>query len=162
MLTLDVTIDGAAGPLTARLYGAPAGRARFPRLHGKPAAAAQRERLLVFFHGGDLDLHDARLRRLAELDPGLLIMAPDCAPTHAAAIDDAYAVLRWAGRRRQRVGWSGAHLLVAGARADAGLAAVAGMISRDRAGPDIAGDIQWLAQDDLFQQISLANFSVLM
>lgn len=164
MLTLDVTIEGAAGPLAARLYGAPAGRARFPRLHGKPSAAARHERLLVFFHGGGLDVDDGRLRRLAESDPGLLILAPDyslAAPIPAAA-QEAYALLRWAARRRLRIGWSGADLLVSGVEADAGLAALAGMIQRDRAGPAIAGRILMPAPDDLFQKIDLANFRVLV
>ncbi|WP_229259330.1 alpha/beta hydrolase fold domain-containing protein [Duganella aceris] len=164
MLTLDVTIEGAAGPLTARLYGAPAGRARFPRLHGKPSAAAQHERLLVFFHGGELDADDSRLRRLAESDPGLMILAPDysLAPSMPAAADQAYAVLRWAARRRLRIGWSGAELLVAGVGADAALRSVDGLIQRDRAGPAIAGRILMPAEDELFQEIRLANFSVYM
>jgi len=150
MVTRDITIEGAAGPLAARLYGAAPARARFPRLHGKPGATLPQDRLLVFFHGGgfiggDLDTHDSFLRRLAESHPGLLILAAEYTLAQVrpfpAAIDDAYAVMQWVGRHRVRIGWSGAELFVAGVEAGANLATVASMMSRDRRGPAIAGQI---------------------
>lgn len=150
MPTRDLTVEGADGLLPARLYGAAAGRARYPRLHGKPSTGGKQDRLLVFFHGGgftagDLDLHDGFLRKLAESQPGLLILAASYTLAQVrpfpAAVDDAYAVIQWVVRNRVRIRWSGVQLFVAGVEAGANLATVASTMSRDRRGPVISGQI---------------------
>lgn len=150
MATRDLIVEGAAGPLPARLYGAATTRARYPRLHGKSSTSEKQERLLVFFHGGgftggDLDTHDGFLRDLAESQSGLLILSAHYTLAQVrpfpAAVDDAYAVMQWATRHRVRIGWSGAQLFVAGVEAGANLATVASTMSRDRRGPVISGQI---------------------
>jgi acetyl esterase len=137
MLTRDLIIEGAAGPLPARLYG-------------KPASAEKRDRLLVFFHGGgftggDLDTHHGFLSKLAQSQPGLLIFAAHYTLAQVqpfpAAVNDAYAVMQWVTRHRVGLGWSGAQLFVAGVEAGANLATVASTMSRDRRGAAVAGQI---------------------
>jgi acetyl esterase len=86
----DLSVDGAAGPIPARLY--------------TPADAATPSGLLVYFHGGgfvigDLETHDAHCRRLAH-HSGQRVLAVDyrLAPEHPfpAGHDDALAASRWA------------------------------------------------------------------
>src|SRR3954464_11586391 len=80
----DVTVNGAEGPLDARLY-VPRWKVEGP--------------LLVFFHGGgmiygDLDSHDALSRFLAEhADVRVLAVDYRLAPEHPfpAGVDDAFA-----------------------------------------------------------------------
>src|SRR4051812_562788 len=82
--TRDVTVNGAEGPLDARLY-VPTSKTEGP--------------LLVFFHGGgmiygDLDSHDALCRFLAEhADVRVLAVDYRLAPEHPfpAGVDDAFA-----------------------------------------------------------------------
>ncbi|RLV47679.1 alpha/beta hydrolase [Nocardioides mangrovicus] len=87
-------VDGAAGPLDARLY---VPGALVPADTGPSG-------LLVFLHGGgmiygSLDSHDAVCRFLAER-AGVRVLAVDyrLAPEHRfpAAVDDAAAAYRWA------------------------------------------------------------------
>jgi acetyl esterase/lipase len=58
-----------------------------------------------------------------------------------AAVEDAHAVLTWAKKNKAKLGWSGKSLLVAGIEAGANLAAVCALMSRDRGGPALAGQI---------------------
>lgn len=136
--TLEVA--GAEGPLTARLY---AGTAASPG-QGKP------EVLVVFFHaggfvGGGLDDADPFLRHLAGCSPQQLVLAScyTLATTRPfpAAVEDAHAVLVWAKKNKSKLGWSGKRLVVAGIEAGANLAAVSALMSRDRGGPELAGQI---------------------
>lgn len=129
--------QGASAPLAARRYQA-----------GERETRA--DRLLVFFHGGGffeggLEESDAFLRALALAHPSLVVLAASYtlagAAPFPAAIDDAHAVLSWAGRQRAALGWSGRQLVVAGIEAGAHLAAVASLMARDRGGPALAGQI---------------------
>lgn len=125
----DLVIDGAAGPLDARLYsaldGSPAVGARtapdatMPNTvrntspdmcAGDPASG--RPPLLVFFHGGGfvlggLDTHDVMCRMLAR-GTGSHVLAVDyrLAPEHPfpAAKDDAIAAFRWAVANAEGLG----------------------------------------------------------
>lgn len=134
-----LSVDGAAGPLAARLYRS-----------APPGARVRKHSLLIFFHGGDfvrgdLDAADAFLRALAGANPHLLVLASsytlaDQAPFPAAA-EDAHAVLAWARTHRAALGWSGRRLVVAGIDAGANLATVADLMNRDRGGPAIAAQI---------------------
>ena len=89
--TRDLTVDGAEGPLPARLY-VPTGR----------LGAGPRPTML-FLHGGgmmegDLDSHDAPCRLLAERSGvQLLSVAYRLAPEHPfpAAVEDCLAAYRW-------------------------------------------------------------------
>jgi acetyl esterase len=58
-----------------------------------------------------------------------------------AAVEDAHAVLQWAKKNKAKLGWTGKHLMVAGIEAGANLAAVCALMSRDRGGPALAGQI---------------------
>jgi acetyl esterase len=87
-LVTDLTISGAEGPIAARHYRPPQGRAP----------------LLVFYHGGgfvfcDLDTHD-RLCRLLCRDAGVQVLSVDyrLAPEHPApaGLEDGYAAYQWA------------------------------------------------------------------
>jgi acetyl esterase/lipase len=58
-----------------------------------------------------------------------------------AAVEDAHAVLAWAGKNKAKLGWTGKRMLVAGIEAGGNIAAVAAMMSRDRGAPRLAGQI---------------------
>lgn len=133
----DISVQGAAGPLKARLYGVSPDGIKYPRL-------------LVFFHGGGFDSgglaqNDVFLRRLAGEQPGLLILSTEYTLTgdgpFPVAIEDAYSILIWVTRHRSSLFWSGAQLIVAGVEAGANLAAVSNLMTRDRGGPVISAQI---------------------
>ena len=132
----DLDVDGAAGPLAARLYVA--------------GPAAKRDMLVVFFHGGgfdsgDLDKGDDFLRTLAECDHLPVVLASSytlaTVSPFPAAVEDAHAVLMWAKKNKSKLGWNGKLLVAAGIEAGANLAAVCALMSRDRGGPALAGQI---------------------
>lgn len=114
----DLTVDGAAGPLKARLY--------------TPFAAGVTSPGLVFLHGGgfvvgDLDSHDMLCRRLA--DAGrlrVLSVAYRLAPEHRwpAAPEDAMAATRWAFANAAALAFDPARIGVGGDSAGGNLSAV--------------------------------------
>jgi len=130
-------VKGAEGPLPARLYTCgPAGE--------------KRDTLLVFFHaggfvGGDLEDADMFLRHLANDSPHVAVLASGYTLAterpFPAAVEDAHAVLVWSRKNKAKLGWTGKHLLVAGIEAGANLAAVCALMSRDRGGPALDGQI---------------------
>ena len=133
----DLEVAGAEGPLAARLYAG-------------VAPGGKRDGLIVFFHsggfvGGDLDEADEFLRHLASCSLQQLVLAScyTLAPQSPfpAAVEDAHAVLTWAQKNKAKLGWSGKRLIVAGIEAGANLAAVSALMSRDRGGPALAGQI---------------------
>ncbi len=112
-------VDGAAGPLPARLY--------------TPAGLEAGSPLVVFFHGGgfvlgDLDTHDAPCRYIAER-AGVRVLAVDyrLAPEtiFPAAADDAGAATTWALEHADQLGADPARVAVSGDSAGGNLAAVA-------------------------------------
>jgi acetyl esterase/lipase len=136
----ELEVDGAEGPLAARLYlGA--------------ATRAKKDSLVVFFHsggfvGGDLDEADQFLRHMSSggcAGANQLVLASSYTLAterpFPAAVEDAHAVLKWAKKNKAKLGWNGKHLVVAGIEAGANLAAVSALMSRDRGGPDLAGQI---------------------
>jgi acetyl esterase len=132
----DLEVLGAEGPLAARLY--------------KAGVDGKRDMLIVFFHGGgfvdgNLDEPDSFLRRLAVASgyPVVLSSSYTLAPVKPfpAAVEDAHAVLLWAKKNKTKLGWTGKRLLVAGIEAGANLAAVSALMARDRAGPQLDGQI---------------------
>jgi acetyl esterase len=133
----ELEVAGAEGPLSARLYvGGDAG--------------AKKDGLIVFFHsggfvGGDLDEADEFLRYLASCSTQQLVLASRYTLAterpFPAAVEDAHAVLNWAKKNKTKLGWTGKRLVVAGIEAGANLAAVCTLMSRDRGGPALAGQI---------------------
>ena len=120
----DLTVDGAEGPLDARLY-LPEGVERPP--------------LLVFFHGGgyvqgDLDTHDGPCRILCrQAGHAVLSVAYRLAPEHPfpAPVDDCVAAFRWAQANAARLGTDTGRVGVGGDSAGGALAAVVVQQTRD-------------------------------
>lgn len=115
----DLTVDGAGGPLPARLYTPTS------RLHGPPAPT------LMFFHGGgfiygDLESHDGACRFLAERS-GVQVLAVDyrLAPEHPfpAPLEDCIAAFRWLVDHADAVHADAERLAVGGDSAGGNLAA---------------------------------------
>jgi acetyl esterase/lipase len=136
LVVRELEVGGFESQLAARLYRA--------------AVDGKRDILIVFFHGGgfddgDLDESDSFLRRLADASgyPVVLSSTYTLAPVKPfpAAAEDAHAVVNWAKKNKTKLGWTGKRLIVAGIEAGGNLAAVAAMMSRDRGGPALAGQI---------------------
>lgn len=123
--TTDFAIPGPdGGELPLRLYA-----------HGD----GDERPVLLWFHGGgwvrgDLDTHDHVCRTLAR-ETGWLVLsvgyrlAPE--DPFPAALDDAYAATRWAGRHAGSVGGDPDRLVVVGASAGGNLAAGVALRARD-------------------------------
>ena len=114
----EIEVDGAAGPLAARVY----------RPFGPPPHPT-----LVFFHGGgfvigDLDTHDHQCRRVCR-DAAVVVMsvAYRLAPESPfpAGVSDATAATRWAASNIAALGGDRGRLAVGGDSAGGNLAAVA-------------------------------------
>ena len=125
----DLQIEGAAGPLPARLY--------------RPAPPAGPGPGLLYVHGGgfvvgDLDTHDTACRLLAR-DSGVAVLSVDyrLAPEHPfpAAVEDALAAWRWVVGAGAELGLDPTRLAVGGDSAGGCLAAVVAQQQVARAGP---------------------------
>ncbi len=123
--TRNLTLDGAAGPLAARLYTPPGAQEVGPGI--------------VFFHGGgfmvgDLDSHDGACRRLAKAS-GLRFLSVDyrLAPEHRlpAAHDDAEAAVKWAFAHAEEIGFDTTAIGVSGDSAGGNLAAWTAYVLRN-------------------------------
>jgi acetyl esterase/lipase len=133
----EIEVRGAVDALAARIYSA-----------GLPGV--KQDGLIVFFHGGgfvagDLEEADEFLRHLVLGNPEQIVLATNytLAPVRPfpAAVEDAHAVLVWARKNKIRLGWTGKQMVVAGIEAGANLAAVCTLMSRDRGGPALDGQI---------------------
>lgn len=127
----ELTVDGARGPLRARLY--------------VPAAAAEPGPgpLLVYFHGGgwvvgDLDSCDAPCRLLAAA-AGVRVLSVDyrLAPEHPwpAPVDDAVAAFASAHSRAAKLGADPARIAVGGDSAGGHLSAIVAQQALASGGP---------------------------
>ena len=113
----DIKVDGAEGPIPARLY--------------VPAGAPAVTPLLVYYHGGgfaigDLETHDGHCRRMAAY-AGIRVLAIDyrLAPEHPfpAGHDDCLAATRWAFDHAAEIGVDPTRIAVGGCSAGGNLAA---------------------------------------
>ena len=127
----DITLDGAAGPVKARVYDS--------------VDSANRP-CLIYFHGGgfvigDLDSHDTLCRQLA-LDGGFRVIAVDyrLAPEHPfpAAPDDCIAATKSIVANASKLGVDASRLAVAGDSAGGNLATVVARHAAQTGGPKIA------------------------
>lgn len=100
---------------------------------------------LVYFHGGgwvigDLDTHDALCRTLAN-ETGARVISVDyrLAPEHKfpAAVDDAYAAVKWIESNASKLGIDPNRIAVAGDSAGANLSAVVSLMAKQKGGPHI-------------------------
>lgn len=124
----DVSFDGPAGPIGARVY----------------APVGARDAVVVWLHGGgwvigDLDTHDAICRTMANQTRVIVAsidyrLAPE-AP-HPGPLDDCMAALRWAAAE-----WPDHKLAVAGDSAGGGLAAGCALRARDEGWPSLAAQL---------------------
>lgn len=106
--------------------------------------------LYVFFHGGGwcagtLDERDPRCRAVAA-GARCLVASVDyrLAPENPfpTGVEDCYAALCWLVEHAERLGADGTRVAVGGESAGANLAAVMGLLARDRSGPTLCH--QWL------------------
>jgi len=119
---IDLTVDGAAGTIPARMYRASA------------AATAS----VVFFHGGgwvagDLYTHDRNARALALALDAVVLSVDYRRPPEApfpAAFEDAVAATSWAAKNIAQLGGDAGRLAVAGDSAGGQLAASVALASR--------------------------------
>jgi acetyl esterase len=128
----DVEIPTAAGYVRGRLYVPDAGAAALP--------------VVVYLHGGGwvvgtVDSFDGVCRALANASGAATLsveyrLAPE--DRHPAAVEDAWAALRWAAERAGEHGGDGRRLAVAGDSAGANLATVVARRARDHGGPPVA------------------------
>ncbi|MBV9089147.1 MAG: alpha/beta hydrolase [Mycobacteriaceae bacterium] len=143
----DVTntaIRGKGGPVPVRVY--------------RPNAAGPLP-TMVYAHGGgfvfcDLDSHDGLCRNLANLIPAVVVSVDyRLAPEHLwpAAAEDVYAAARWASEDATALGGDPHRVVVGGDSAGGNLAAVTAVMSRDRGGPALAGQL-------LLYPVMAANF----
>jgi acetyl esterase/lipase len=120
----------------------PGWRAHLLRGHGEPRA------LVLHLHGGAFtDGVPSCGCTVAALlaDAGATVVSLDypLAPEHPfpAPVDAAYAALAWMARHRRRLGAAQLPLVIAGEEAGGNLAAAAALMARDRAGPELHGQI---------------------
>ena len=136
----DITVDGAAGPIAARLFAT-----------GKTPAPT-----VVYFHGGgwvagDLFTHERQARTLAlELEAAVVSVdyrRPPETP-FPGAFEDCLAATRWAAANIGKLGADPARLAVAGDSAGGNLAAAVAQASR-KGGPRLAAQLLIYPATDL-------------
>src|SRR3984957_307545 len=124
------TIPGPAGEMPVRIYW--------------PTAAGIRP-AIVYYHGGghvigSLDTHDLVARNLCGGVEAIVVSVDyRMGPEHRfpAAVDDSFAALEWVYANAASLGADPDRLGVHGDSAGANLAAVAGLIARDKGGPKL-------------------------
>jgi acetyl esterase len=114
-----------------------------------PAESASPLPVVVWLHGGgfvigSLESYDAICRVLAN-HSGAIVVSVDyrLAPEHPfpAAVDDAFAALKWAAANASSYGGDAARIAVAGDSAGGNLAAVCAILARDAGGPQLARQV---------------------
>jgi acetyl esterase len=128
----DITVDGAAGPIAARLFAT-----------GKTPAPT-----VVYFHGGgwvagDLFTHERQARTLA-IEAAAVVLSVDYRrppeTPFPGAFEDCLAATRWAAANIGKLGGDAARLAVAGDSAGGNLAAAVAQASRT-GGPRLAAQL---------------------
>lgn len=135
-LPRHIAVAGAHAPLEAALW--------------RQAGGEKNDTLMVFLHGGNF-IADGSGELVEFFDklhahlPALLILAPRytlaTASPFPTPLDDVYSVLEWARKHKTQLGWSGKTLVIGGIEAGATLAAAVALVSRDRHGPRLDGQI---------------------
>ena len=126
----NTSIPGPSGSIPVRIY-TPAGKGPFP--------------VIVFYHGGGWVVGNAKMfdhySRLLAAETRALVFSVDyrLAPEHVfpAALDDAYAALKWVSENAASISGDPMRIVVAGESAGANMAAVVSLLARDHNGPGI-------------------------
>ncbi|MFF7162352.1 alpha/beta hydrolase [Streptomyces sp. NPDC008086] len=147
---LDLTLDGFF-EVEDRAVPGPAGAPDISLLICRPAAPAQGDPRPVIYHvhGGGMVLGnnrigvDAALAWAKELDAVVVSVEYRLAPEnpHPAPIEDVYAGLEWTAKNAAELGADPQRIVVAGASAGGGLSAALALLTRDRGGPQLIGQL---------------------
>lgn len=123
-----ITIPGPDGGIPIRIY-TPEGKGPFP--------------VFIYFHGGgwvigDLDTADVPCRSIANQARSVVVsvdyrLAPEY--KFPAAINDAYAAVKWVSEQATTLGIDADRIAVGGDSAGGNLAAVVALMGRDKGGP---------------------------
>jgi acetyl esterase len=151
--TRDLAIPGPGGPIPARLYR---------------SATTGTLPVLVFFHGGgwvvgNIESHDTVCRHIANrADCAVVSVDYRMGPEHRfpAAVDDCFAAAAWVPNNAAELGIDPGRLAVGGDSAGGNLAAVVGLLARDRGGPRVACQVLiYPATDAAMRHESIARFA---
>lgn len=145
--TREISIPGPVGAIAARLY-IPEGSTKTPYP------------LLIYYHGGgfirgDSDTHDSICRVIAVHTP-CAVLSPNyrLAPEHRfpAAIEDGYAVARFAADHAGDLGIDPTRIALGGDSAGGNVAAAVCLLSRDNGGPRLRYQLLFYPVTDLTSQ----------
>jgi acetyl esterase/lipase len=144
----DLERDGAY-TVTERLVPGPEGAPDVLLVVCLPVGAIGPVPGIYFTHGGGMVLGDSRTGLPEALDLALGVRAAvvsveyRLAPEHPhpAPVEDCYAGLLWLAEHAGELGVDPGRLIVAGPSAGGGLAAALALMSRDRGGPALAGQL---------------------
>ncbi|GGV20687.1 esterase [Streptomyces filipinensis] len=170
---LDVTFDGAFEAEDRTVPG-PEGAPDISLLLCRPARAGSAAPLPVLYHvhGGGMMLGTGRagvdqpLAWARELGAVVVSVEYRLAPEHPhpAPVEDVYAGLLWTAGHAREIGGDPDRIVVVGASAGGGLAAALALLSRDRRGPRLLGQVLMAPMlDDRGESVSsrqLAGFGV--
>ena len=147
---MDLTLDGFF-EAEDRLVPGPEGAPGISLLICRPAAPADAGPRPVIYHvhGGGMVIGnnrvgvDAPLAWAKELDAVVVSVEYRLAPEHPypAPVEDVYAGLVWAAEHAEEIGGDAERIVVAGASAGAGLSAALALLTRDRKGPGLIGQM---------------------
>ncbi|HWD02060.1 MAG TPA: alpha/beta hydrolase [Amycolatopsis sp.] len=121
-----------------------------PVIVGRPAGATSELPVLYWMHGGGMIFGGNRGRDLLvlkeyalELGLGFVSVDYRVAPEHPhpAPVEDCYTGLEWTVDHGADWGFDTSRVVVGGASAGGGLAAATALLSRDRGGPALAGQL---------------------
>ncbi|MPZ34696.1 MAG: alpha/beta hydrolase fold domain-containing protein [Rhodospirillales bacterium] len=144
----DITVEGAAGPIAARLYAS-----------GKTPAPT-----IVYFHGGgwvagDLFTHERQARTLALEADAVVVSVDYRRPPETpfpGAFEDCLAATKWAAANVAALGGDAARIAVAGDSAGGNLAAAVAQACRGNGGPRLAAQLLIYPATDLLGRYGVA------
>ncbi|MFJ2884842.1 alpha/beta hydrolase [Streptomyces sp. NPDC087305] len=147
---IDLTMDGAFD-VESRTVPGPKDAPAVSLLICRPTtpAPAQPRPLLYYVHGGGMVIGDYRsgmpvpLAWAKELDAVVVSVDYRLAPEHRypAQIEDVYAGLVWTADHAAKLGADAGRIVISGTSAGGGLAAALALLTRDRQGPHVIGQL---------------------